>query len=100
MTPYLAGILEISLNSAIISSDWKTATGGDRSAVSNYRPISLNSVFCQQLEHVIVGYLRQVWDKNDCLDEEQRGFRLGYSCENQDITVCQDIAKPLDEGSV
>ena len=53
---------------------------------------------CKQLEHVIAGYLRQVWDKNDWFYEGQHGFRLGYSCESQVITVCQDIADSLDEG--
>ena len=72
--------------------------GGDRSAVSHYRPISLTSVVCKQLEHVTVGYLRQVWDKNDWLYEGQHGFRPGYSCESLVITVCQDIADSLDEG--
>jgi len=72
--------------------------GGDRSAVTNYRPISLTSVVCKQLEHVIAEYLRQVWDKNDWLYEGQHGFKLGYSCEIQVITVCQDIVDSLDEG--
>jgi hypothetical protein len=50
MTPYLGRLLEISLNNASIPSDWKIATvvciykGGDRSAVSKYRPISLTSL--------------------------------------------------------
>jgi len=76
MTPYLARLLEISLNNATIPSDWKIATvvpiykGGNRLAVSNYKPISLTSVVYNQLEHVIAGYLRQVWDKNDWLYEE------------------------------
>jgi len=88
MTPYLARVLEISLNNATIPRDWKIATlvliykGGDRSAVSNYTPISLTSVVCKQLEHVIARYLRQVWDKNDWLYEGQHGFRPGYSCES------------------
>jgi hypothetical protein len=43
-------------------------------------------------------YLRQVWDKNDWLYEEQHGFIPGYSCESQFITVCQDVADSLDEG--
>ena len=30
--------------------------------------------------------------------EGQHGFRLGYSCESQVITVCQDIADSLDNG--
>jgi hypothetical protein len=50
------------------------------------------------MEHVVAGYLRQVWDKNDWLYAGQHGFRPGYSCESQIITVCQDIADSLDEG--
>ena len=50
------------------------------------------------MEHVIAGYLRQVWDKNDWLCEGQQGFRPGYSCESQVIAVCQDMADSLEEG--
>ena len=39
-----------------------------------------------------------MWDKNDWLYEGQYGFRPGYSCENQVITVCQDIVVSLDNG--
>ena len=53
---------------------------------------------CKQLEHIIAGYLRQVWDKNDWLYKRQHGFRPGYSCESQVITVCQNTADSLDEG--
>jgi hypothetical protein len=28
---------------------------GDRSVAGNYRPVSLNSVVCKQLKHVIAG---------------------------------------------
>ena len=67
-------------------------------AVTNYRSISLTSVVCKQLEHVIAGYLREIWDKNGWLYEGQHGFRQGYSCESQVITVCQNIANSMDEG--
>jgi hypothetical protein len=30
--------------------------------------------------------------------EGQHGFRPGYSCESQVVTVCQDIADSLDNG--
>jgi hypothetical protein len=50
------------------------------------------------MEHVIAGYLRQIWDKNDWLYDGQHGFRPGYSCESQVITVFQDLADSLDEG--
>ena len=39
-----------------------------------------------------------MWDKNDWLYEGQHGFRQGYSCESQVITVCQNIADSLDNG--
>jgi hypothetical protein len=50
------------------------------------------------MEHLIAGYLRQVWDKNDWLYDGQHGFRQGYSCEIQVITACHDTADSLDEG--
>ena len=37
--------------------------GGDRSLVTNYRPVSLSSVVCKQMEHAIASYLRKLWDK-------------------------------------
>jgi hypothetical protein len=104
MIPYLARLLEITINDATIPSDWKKAIvvpvykAGDRSAVTNYRPVSLTSVVCKQMEHVIAGYRRQVWEKSVWLYEGQHGLRSGYSCESQTVTVCQDIADSLDEG--
>jgi hypothetical protein len=72
--------------------------GGDRSLVTNYKPVRLTSVVIKQMEHVIASYLRQVWDENDWLYEGQHGFRPGYSCESQVITVFRDIADSLDNG--
>ena len=88
MIPYLAHLLDITMNNGTMPGDWKNATvipihkGGDRSLVTNYRPVSLTSVVCKQMEHVITSYLRQVWDKNDWLYEGQHSFRPGYSCES------------------
>jgi hypothetical protein len=71
MTAYLTRLLEISLSNATIPRDWKTATvvpiykGGDGWAITNYRPISLTSVVCKQLEYDIAGYLKQGWEKNN-----------------------------------
>ena len=102
MIPYLARLLDITMKNVTLSGDWKKATlipihnGSDRSLITNFRPVSLTSVVCKQMEHVIVSYLRQVWDKNYLLYVGQHGFRPGYSCESQVITVCQDIADSLD----
>jgi hypothetical protein len=73
MIPYLARLLDITMNNCTLPADWKTAIvvpvhkGGDQSLVTNYGPVSLSSVVCKQMEHVIASYLRQVWDKNDWL---------------------------------
>ena len=103
MIPYLARLLDIIINNATIPSDWKRAIvmpiykGGDRSPVKNYRPISFNSVVCKQMKHARPSYLRQVWDNTDWLFEGQHGFRPGYSCESQEITVYHDTADSLDK---
>jgi hypothetical protein len=47
------------------------------------------------MEHVMASYF---WDKNEWLYEGQHGFRPGYSCEGQVVTVCQDIADSMDNG--
>jgi hypothetical protein len=44
-------------------------------------------------------HMRQVWETTDWLYEGQHGFRPGYSCESQIITVCQDISDSLDEAT-
>jgi len=51
------------------------------------------------MEHVIAGYIRQVWEDRDWLHEGQHGFRPGSSYESQIITVCQDISDSLDEAT-
>jgi len=42
--------------------------GIDRSIITNYESVNC-SVVCKQVEHVIAGYLSQVWDKNKWLYE-------------------------------
>lgn len=93
-------MLDITINDVTLPRDWKKAIvvpiykEGDRSAVKNYKPVSLNSVVCKQLEHAIAGYtVRQVWVERNWLYEGQHDFTTGYSCETQIITVCQDIPR-------
>jgi len=60
-------------------------------------PKNLTSVVCKQLNDVTAGYLRQVWDKNDWIYRGEHGFRPGYCCEIEVITVSEDIADCLDK---
>ena len=73
--------------------------GGDHSLVNNYRPVSLTSAVYKQMERIIAGYIRQVWEDRDWLYEGQHDFRPGYSYKSQIITVCQDISDTLDEAA-
>ena len=104
MIPYLARLLDMTINNGVLPADWKRVVvvpihkGSDRSLVTNYRPVSLTSVVCKQMEHVTASYLRKAWDKNDWLYEGQNGFRSGYSCGSQVITVCQNSAESRDKG--
>jgi len=90
MIPYLQRLLDIIINNDSLPCDWRRVTvfpvykSGDRSLVTNY---NLTSIVCKQMEHIIASYLRQAWDKNDWLYGGQHGFRSGYSCESQVITV-------------
>jgi hypothetical protein len=101
----LINLIDISINNGTIPADWEKATvvpiykGGDRTVVQNYRPVSLTSVVCKQMEHAIAGYMRQICENTDWLYEGQHDFRPGYSCESQIITVCQDISGSLDEAT-
>jgi hypothetical protein len=71
--PYLMRLLNITMSSNAIPDDWKKAIlvsiykRGERSAAGNYMPVSLTSVVCKQMEHVISGYLRHVWDTSGWL---------------------------------
>jgi hypothetical protein len=104
MIQHVVRLLEITMNNGALPGDWRRVTAvpvhkrGDRSLVTNYRPVSLTSVFCKQMEHAIALYLRQLWERNDWLYEGQHDFMLGYSCESQVMTVCQDITDALDNG--
>jgi hypothetical protein len=66
MILYLAQLLDVTINNGSVPCDWKRATvipihkEGDRSLVTNYRPVTLTSIICKQMEHAIASYLRQV----------------------------------------
>jgi hypothetical protein len=63
MIPYLVRLLDIMINNDTIPGDWKKAIvvpihkGGNRSVVKNYRPVSLTSVVCKQMEHIKADYI-------------------------------------------
>jgi hypothetical protein len=64
--PYLARLLDITMNNNAIPGDCKKAIvvpiykGRDRLVVGNCRWVSLTSVVCKEMEHLIAGYVGEV----------------------------------------
>ena len=102
IAPILTVIFVLSLSSGQIPKDWLTANitpvfkKGDRGDPSNYRPILLTSVCCKILEHIIHRYIMKHLNANRILDTNQFGFRVGHSCEQQLISMIEEIQSAMD----
>jgi hypothetical protein len=80
----LIGIFPDSLKISIIIPLYKK---GDRTNMSNYRPISLLTTFSKVLEKVMYNRLSHYLKTNNILVPEQFGFRKGISTENAAFKV-------------
>ena len=63
----------------------------------NYRPISLTSIACKILEHVIHSCIISHFERHNILTDCQHGFRKRRSCETQLIMTVDDLAWGLNE---
>jgi hypothetical protein len=50
------------------------------------------------MEHLVGQYIRNVLETEGWIYKEQHGFREGFSCESQIISLCQDLAEVVDKG--
>ena len=71
---------------------------GDRDNASNYRPVSLTSICCKVLEHIICSATMSHLESNNILSNFQHGFRKHRSCETQLILTINDLAEGLNRG--
>ncbi|KAK7096441.1 hypothetical protein V1264_005737 [Littorina saxatilis] len=71
---------------------------GDRHCPANYRPISLTSVPCKVLEHIISRHILSHLETNNILTNLNHGFRSGYSTETQLLTTTEDLLSSYDRG--
>ena len=69
---------------------------GDRLQPINYRPISLTSITCKMLEHIITSNIMQHLDKHNILHDAQHGFRKNRSTETQLIQLIDNLAHNID----
>ena len=76
----------------------KISKKGDKHAAENYRPVSLTSVPCKLLEHIICKHIMKHLEKHGVLTSLNHGFRSGYSCETQLLVTLNDFMKAYDAG--
>ena len=99
ITPALTLIYQASLEKGQISDEWKTANvapifkKGDKSKPSNYRPVSLTSIFCKIVKHILHSH---IFEGHHILSDFQHGFRKHRSCKSQLILTINDLARGLD----
>ena len=98
----LTAIFRQSLETSQLPDDWRNAyitlifKKGNRHESSNYRPVSLTSVCCKLLEHIVCSHIREHLDVNNVLSRFQHGFRKGHSCESQLLLTVNDLASYHD----
>lgn len=99
---YLTLIFQKSLKTHSVPQDWRSAVvipvfkGGIRTKVNNYRPISLTSISCKLLEHIIAKHIVCYLENNSLIYSHQHGFRTGLSTITQLVQTIHDFAKAID----
>ena len=100
----LCTIFQQSLSTGTLQSDWRNANitpvfkKGDRHSAENYRPVSLTSVSCKLLGHIICSHMLKHFEKYSILTTLNHGFRSGYSTETQLLVTMHDILQANDAG--
>lgn len=101
----LSRIFQQSLDTHQLPADWKVGKvvpihkSGSRNSPLNYRPISLTSIPCKVLEHILYSHLAKHLDSNSFFTKAQHGFRKNLSCETQLLSFTHSLHLILDKGS-
>ena len=105
----IADALTLLYNASLIQGkvpdDWKHATispifkGGSkfRSSAESYRPVSLTSVSCKIMEHVLHSHIMCHLEQEGTLTNNQHGFRKNRSCEKQLLSTVDRFASSLNQ---
>ena len=102
ISQWLCTIFQQSLSTRTLPSDWRNANitpvfkKGDRHSAENYRPVSLTSVTCKLLEHIICSHMLKHFEKYSILTTLNHRFRSGYSTETQLLVTMHDLLQAND----
>ena len=102
IAPYLEILYNKSIKTGKVPVDWLIGNvipifkKGDKTDPANYRLVSLTSVPCKIMEHIIFSAVMKHFDNNKILSY-QYGFSKNHSCEHQLINTTEDLAKIRDQ---
>ena len=103
LSPTLIKLFNKCLSEGYFPDELKTAkvlpifkNKGDINDITNYRPISLLSVFSKLFEKLIHKKLYAYFDDNNIINENQFGFRPLYSTSHALINATENLYKSLD----
>ena len=103
LAPFLGDIFRRSLREGRLPNDWLTANvvgiykKGSKQEASNYRPVSLTSVTCKILEHIIFSQIMKHYTRHNFISNSQHGFQKGLSCETQLAATIEELQRGLDQ---
>ena len=81
LAPILTNIFQSSIEQGSLPRQWKEANicaifkKGKKEAPDSYRPVSLTSVACKILEHIIHSHIMGHFEANEVLVDSQHGLR-------------------------
>jgi hypothetical protein len=102
ITSFLTSIFNKSITSGEVPTNWKLSNitaiykKGDKTQAVNYRSVSLTSICCKLMEHIIYHHIMNHLEDHNILADHQHGFRKHRSCETQPVNTVESIAKSLD----
>ena len=103
LAPVICHIFSKSLSTGDLPDDWLTTNitaifkKGEKCKPSNYRPVSLTSVTCKLIEHIIFRHIMAHLEEHNILSHFQHGFRSGHSCETQLLIKIEDLSRNLHD---
>ena len=104
LTHQLTHLINLILRKGTFPKNWKNAKviplykGGDKSEVSNYRPISLLPLPSKTIEKVIHSRLTEFYTMHNVLTDNQDGFRKGRSTIDTIANFTDDISLNINKG--
>ena len=99
-------IINCSLRLSVVPMEWKRARvsplfkSGDRSEMTNYKPISVLPVMGKILERIVHDQLYRYLDENNLLHPAQSGFRPGHSTVSSTVIFLNSIYSVFDKNMI